>query len=403
MFNNIIKQAIIDSTPSYLNESVESSNCIIPKQIIKKLKTHKHSLGEHPCFPPDEDTTFEYKLVLNYFNENFEDLDNVDVVSLKNKLSKLLVKCNKLEKPIIEFLEKKCVENISEKFSTELLGIFETNLVDNIEYQEEDVNKKDDFEFDSVEDLNSLTKEVYKRRIINAINEGIAYDYTTDILKTNISKIYELNPELISVYYNINKINSLLTFIDDDKNSSDKTLGSVSEVEINNEIKISVKALNYLALTYESIKALMNKISLIALPEDINRIGYVTSKADVQNLVWDLRLGIPIWDTICKIQGNNNIVPYIKLIQLPTDEFFDIMREILAKTKKGKSYLEKLNNKSEKEKSFNNRIDKKRKKAILLGDNKEYFDENELLALLEKGEEYKIANNLNNNDLIDLV
>lgn len=379
---NIIKETLIKNMSNEMSEMLlneVSKNTMLPLKTIKTLKNHKHSLGEHPSFPPDEDTTFEYKLIKNYIDNNFNDIGTLNINELKTNLSKLLSRCQKLEGPNKESLQISCVKGVCNKFGLNVLGDFVVELVDNINFVSEPLSTQNDIELDSINDLNELTKEVYKRRLINAINEGIANQYTIDILKDKLSNIYELEPELIGLYYNINKINNLLTFVDD--NINNETLGAISEVEINDEIKINVKAINYLALTNELINALMNKLSLLGLPKDINKIKYITSKADVPNLIWDVRLGIPLWGIICELQGNNNIQPYIKLIQLPPDEFFDITKEIFAKTKKGKDYLKKLDSDlkySKEYKLFNDRLNKKREEHLLLDNSDDYFSEDEL-------------------------
>jgi hypothetical protein len=112
----------------------------------------------------------------------------------------------------------------------------------------------DDIEFDGVEDIKGLNGEVYKRRIINALMDGVANFYVSN-LKLFLYPIYELNPQLPEIYRKIQAINSVLIFYEDANvyNEKGMTQGSVSEVIIkqNDRSTISVKGINFIAMLYE--------------------------------------------------------------------------------------------------------------------------------------------------------
>ena len=90
----------------------------LPSIIKNQLKKHKTSLGENPCFPPENEYAFDYKETLKSYEKVCDDIKKIEGIelnekSLKNKLSSMVNECQQLEEPIKEQLESLCFNLIN--------------------------------------------------------------------------------------------------------------------------------------------------------------------------------------------------------------------------------------------------------------------------------------------------
>ena len=170
----------------------------LPKHIIKSLRTNRTSLGEHPAFPPEEEEKFIVNLVSDTFNEIVENTDIEDVTVLENELSTIIGQCRKIEKDNIQALEE-----LSYKIITEMFDIpsdtlkMEGKIVNKIDTSTERLvpEKTEGFSFDDIEDMNYLSGEIYKRRMLNALVAGASMYYMNYIGNYN-KEIFEITPDL---------------------------------------------------------------------------------------------------------------------------------------------------------------------------------------------------------------
>ena len=156
----------------------------LPKHILEALKQNKTSLGEHPSYPPEEEEKFIVNLVTKTFNELSEKVGIKDSTIMKQELGQILSECKKLESKNREALEELCGNIINDLFQIPEDTIeIEAKIVDKIDTSLERLipEKTTDFSFDDINDMNNLTNEIYKRRLLNALVAGAAIYYTNNI------------------------------------------------------------------------------------------------------------------------------------------------------------------------------------------------------------------------------
>lgn len=379
-----------------ISENIENSVKIgLPKEIIKAIELNKHSLGNHPAFPFEDEYKFEYKLLNKSYQNTIQELSKIgiditDENKLESLLSKLLINCIKIEKPIRNQLESICINIIKETFNVDQNDInFTCTLVDGID--ESDIKiplqpeSVENVEFDGIEDIKGINDEIYKRRMIKSLMEGIAHQYMRNI-NLYMSEIFKLNPELPILYNKIMIINDYLNFSKDaNKYNKDlSTEGSTSEVIVkqNDKSIIDVKAINFPSLLYESIKGMFDLISFSGLPQDSQKINYILKKSDflLANL-WDVRFGNALWEIINNFidESDKIYIPYLfyYIIIQDSNEFNSSLQEIFSQTKKGREIINNLITDIKQnldEEKFNEELNNKRTSFS----NDEYYNINDL-------------------------
>lgn len=342
---------------------VEENKVKLPQHIVKQLRLHKTSLGNHPAFPPEDEDCFDYKITCNRFKKLYDELSKFDDIgeltetNLSNMLSKLVRECKEIEKPIKENLEMLCGNIVNILFNIPQDAVaFKCELVDSVDNSDKRLTpeKTDDIELDGVDSLEQLSKEVYKRRMINSIIQGMSLDYSSEI-QLYIKGIYELNYKLPMLYEKIIKINDFLLFLKSDiSNDESKTDAGSVDVRLGNDVQqstIDAKGIIFPIMLNESIKGFLELFAAHGLPEKKDDAIYVMKKADfLLAEPWDMMLGKSIWGILneCIMQVSDdplNIgLPFIftEIASLPVDDFHGFMREVLAKTKKGKQLMKSM-------------------------------------------------------------
>ena len=333
----------------------------LSKRIINALKHHKTSLGQHPAFPPEEEYPFDEKITNERFNEIKKSLEklsdeitNFSEENITNTLSKLIKECQEKEKPIRQELEKICAKSLHDLFDIpEETIIYTCKLTDRIDSKNHSLRltpeSSDDIEFSDVFEMENISDEVYKRRLINALIVGASMYYPKILSKSYLSEIFELNSKLPELYSKIILLNNLLLFIKNDIEITDENpmQGGVVNVTLGNETtksKIDVEAMTFPILLSESIKGFMELFASHGLPKRKDLAIYVTKKADFLIAEpWDMRLGPVLWEYFINSMKpiNSKILPNIfsAVIELSPKDFFILMKEIFAKTKKSKKLM----------------------------------------------------------------
>lgn len=329
----------------------------LPKYILKSALEGKTSLGEHPAYPPEDENKFIVSLLQNYFNEVSEKIEVNDINELKNELNVSLTKCKKIENKNKESLEKLCMESITELFDIpEDTIIISSDLVNKIDPSDERLipEATTDFNFDSIEDINNLTKEIYKRRMLLALVSGASMYYSEDITRY-IKELFEIDSELPSLYKKIMNINTYLLFMEKDTMDTSKST-SAGKVDVfisssDEQVRIKSEALFFPILIEETIKGLLELSISHGLPSNREKAKYVVMKSDFKLAeLWDMRLGLPLWKRLAEaildcgydpIEIGLNFI-FMQISTLSPDKFNSVLQEIFAKTKRGKIFTKNI-------------------------------------------------------------
>ena len=366
----------------------------LPQDIKNVLKNHKTSLGIHPAFPPEEEMPFDYLVTKERFDEVIAKINTVNVESynmkiLSKHLQKLIDRCKEIESNFKEKLENICFNYIIDLFRVpDGLVYFDCKLVENVDDSKAPISSSETIEFTDIKHRTRLHDAVYKRRLINALITGGALRLSW-INKELIGELYEISPELPSLYRDIIIINDYLLFTKNNMGLSEKNKkqSGVSYLTIGNDItknKVIVEAEIFPILLYESIRGFLEMFAAYGLPSSKKDCQYVMSKADFINAEpWDMRLGPELWDCLMDTFDNPDTqnLPMLLTILFSqrTEKFNSIMQEFFGKTKAGKNIankiLEKMNSELEAD-DFDELMLKKQTDTNILNNN--YFLPDEL-------------------------
>lgn len=325
----------------------------LPKNILNIIASNKTSLGDNPALPPEMDDKFLVFLVDDYYKELLTHFDSIDIEELTDDLSATMTECKRIENENKEALEKLCFEFVNDVFNipSDTLSI-DMELVDKVDTQQERLlpENSDSFSFDSIDDIHTLTNEIYKRRFLNALIVGAAMDFAETYIFVE-NKLDEINETLRRNYKKIWFINNLLLFHTKQNLSKKQKDGGNVDVYISDETtppRIEAKAILSPILVEEAIKGLFELAISHGLPKYKEKAEYVMSKADFKLAeVWDQRVGLPLWRRIRKIMKECNVSVhpsflFMELASLETDKFNTTMQEILAETKIGRHLIKEI-------------------------------------------------------------
>lgn len=372
-------------------------NYKLPKHIFSAVKKHETSLGNNDAFPPEEDYQFDYKLVKKRFNDIVDNLKNVDGLDslnetvVINKLSELMKQCRDEERPIRHQLEQLCINSVMNALNVPDDFIYlECELVDKIESKQNqritpEISDNRKFEFNDLDEFSEFGKEIMKRRFINSMIQGASYSLSR-IYDNFLPQLYSMNKKLPKLYDDIIALNDFLLFIKEENiTDNNKMQGANVEVYLghNDEItEIYAKGLIFPYLLAETFRGFFELFASNGLPDDLKKAEYIISQSDfLKAEPWDLRLGVGIWEIISDKVKDVKYIPYLfsELCSLEVDEFNSVMKEILARTKKGKSIIVGMVSDYENDsdiQSLQNSIDKRNSIKNIINDG--YFTADEL-------------------------
>lgn len=386
----------------------------LPKFLFDRLKVHNTSLGDNEAFPPEEDYPFDYKIIKKRFNDVCDNLKYISIKTtneneLKTYLGKLLQRCKEIEEPIRPNLIKLCENFVSKELSipdeTIILNCELTNEIKPInafKLMPEDSSLRN-FDFEDINDFGNVKKVIMKRRLINSLVQGAAHNCNkySDI----DSELSKLNKELPRLYNEISIINDYLLFIKEEKITDKKpNQGACVEVMLGSngeKTEINVQGLIFPYLLQETYRGFFELFASHGLPEDNEKARYIINQSDfLLAEPWDIRMGVGLWDIISEDIDDSRILPYFftTLCELPVDEFNEILKEVFAKTKRGKLFIKDLISESKHHVEMNSFIDVVRQKnanSAILNDSYISSDELDDFVLTETEE--------TNNDNIDYM
>jgi len=323
--------------------------------LLKQLKERSHSLGGHPAFPDDDEMSFEErimserfgKVVKNYKRHHGEDVINVEEIIGKQAscMRKVIELEEKHKKDLVELAKKLVMEDFD---ITEEDLIIEATLTTDMSLKNTKpmrLEAENTVEFDNHEEYSNANKEVYKRRMLNALIQGSAKK-TNHMFHLVDEELIEMNPLLPNLYSKLMTGADYMYMVNDDK--APKTIGGIVEVNFpkkEGEVPtIIAEAICMPVLVHEIVKGVMEVLSYHGLPKDRKIAEFVMERADFQNAeTWDMRLGPPIWErflnTIPAEDYNLKHHVYTELASLPADEFHECFREVLLGSRKGKAMV----------------------------------------------------------------
>ena len=356
-------------TKSMLNESILLDK--LPEDILSVALNGKTSIGNNPALPEIFDDNFVEKLITNRFSEAKDKLykigkiDDIDDSELHSVLSKLMLKCQELERPLRSQLERICCNHVIDLFAipTDYVSL-ELELVDNIDYTKYTVNVEPnettdiDFEYDSLNQINSTKDEVYKRRLLNCLSMGAGLTMGSDIA-SYIQEIYGLDPKLADLYNKVLALNDYLLFTSENVGISDENKMQAGTVTVNigapdELVTIKAQGKIFPILLSETIRGLFELFTSQGLPKERALAVQVIGRSDfIKAEPWDMRIGPYLWKlfTDRMDEYNTEILPYVmsNVSKLGTDRFNEFFREVFSGTKMGKKLTWSLISYSERE------------------------------------------------------
>lgn len=329
------------------------NNKLIDKKVLNQLLNNKTSLGDNPCFPLGDEYNFLSKLVLNRFDEivnnciTIFDTDNIDDGIIIDSILPLVNETVDIESEDVNELVDIAIKSIKEKFDIDDEIDISGELTDEINSLDlNDVPTNDvKIEFEDHQEMEYTINSIYKRRFINSLIEGSNIE-VYDVLKDIENEIININPRLINYYKKILCANDYSLFKIDSLNES-KNVGSFEIDDENGRITLKAKGVILPILINELIKGCIYILSANGLPSNKKIIDYVIDKSDYyQAKLWDIRSGGALWKKFCEIIPNEykDLKHYLfaDIIKLEPKEFFMVMKEVLANTKKGRKIIETI-------------------------------------------------------------
>lgn len=250
------------------------------------------------------------------------------------------------------------------QFDAKIVGMGEIDTQGfNREMQQQPNIDPVDIEQDLMSDLESMTMEKAKRRLINNMLQGASkkghymYHYVAD-------KIREItgSDRIVGQYGILMSINDTLYWqLSDEKMKMMMgSLGGKEEVRTKtNPPTIVARGVNFPILVHELIKGVMELFAVQGRPtdeegnEDEESWSEIEGSEDtLEKEIWDLRLGPAIWDRIRsqypesiltdenKIELQNYLL--VEIFKLPAKQFLVLMREVISGSENGRRLMNEL-------------------------------------------------------------
>lgn len=349
----------------------------LPDEVVNKIINNKTSLGNNPSIPDIFEEPFLLKMAENGFDKaknklkEIGEINDVEETKLEPALSKLILKCKEIEKPYRSELEKICINFVIDLFRVpdETVDI-SVSLCDDVDMNRNSFIVDPNIEvteFDSVENAISIRGEVYKRRMLNVLCTGAAMRISENF-DNFIDKVNDINPELADLYNKITSLNTYLLYTKNDFGIDDNNKMQLGVVEVslgNDETKSKIESQGVILpiLLMETIKGFMELFISHGLPTDINDAIAVIGRSDfIKAEPWDMKFGPILWDLF--YNSSNDVdyeeLPYLMKIisELSVNKFNFLMKEVFAKTKKGKHIMSKLSFKAKRNSEYDKFVDK---------------------------------------------
>lgn len=345
------------------------------------LREGKHSLAECGIFPEGDVITYEMKLIRERFKEvvhrcreafNVDEIDNKQIMLEQMPLLRQVMK---LEGPHKTELAELAVKMVMEEFDIPEGAInVQAELKPKINFTPSNEGPQlVDEEFNDHDEIVSANNEVKKRRVLNAMTQGASKKVNHMFHMVN-DELSNMNPRLPGLYKKVMSAADYMYFVVPDMEKG--VVGGAVDCDFSQGApSINARAMTFPVLIHELCKGVMEVLASHGLPVQENIAKYVVEKADfTQAEPWDMRLGPAIWGRFCEAMPDDSFHlkhhVFTELASLEPNEFNVTMKEIIAKTKRGKEIISELTDEIKRElqeDEFNER------------EGQNYFDINDLI------------------------
>lgn len=295
--------------------------------------------------------------------------------SLQGIMQSALIDILRTESQHREALENLAVELVKKEmglddddivFDAKIVGLGEIDTTDFNREQEpnQQQHEPEEIELDLMNDLENLSLEKAKRRVINMIIQGASKKghYMFHNVEEKLIEITG-NPNLLNSYGIMMSINDTLYWqASDDKikmmmgNGGEGAAGVAGKESVDTQQDppvVKAEGMNFPVLVHELIKGTLEVLAVHGRPEDEDTWSEVESQEDtLEKEMWDLRLGPALWERI-RNQFPEDILTdenqyklqnflLIEIFKLPSREFFVFIREVLMETERGKRLMSEL-------------------------------------------------------------
>jgi hypothetical protein len=321
--------------------------------IVNQLYDNSHSLSNCKIFPKTE-VPYEIFLIKERFSEVVKkcreafDCDEVNGSQIILEQMPLVKTAMSLESEHKDKLIELAIKMVMEEFDipesvievdAQLVSepIIDTN-------DDEDVSLVGEDFYDTNE-IEAVDLETQKRRVLNAMTQG-ASKRVNHMFHMVSDELREINPRLLPTYKKMMSAADYMYYIipQIDKGVN----GGVCNVNTEGETpRIEVKAMVFPVLIHEIVKGVMEILSLSGLPQNKRISEYVLKNADkVEYEPWDMIIGPALWGRFCDMIPTDDFkykhYVYHNISQLPVDEFFKTIKEIISKTKRGEEIINEI-------------------------------------------------------------
>ena len=362
----------------------------LPEHILSALMSKQTSLGHCPSFPEYEDRDFSVELLTERYNELLTLIGSDNVGLLKRELKRLLVECKRIEKECKPALERLCTSVVTKLFDIPENAVnLSVSLVDKVGSDSQRMTPEEniDFTFDDIEDMKNLTGEVHKRRLLNALITGASITMAGHISKY-ANELFDINPDLPSMYKRIMAYNEMLSFVEEERINSEEQVSDGGKVDVsigdpNSAVSIKAEGIIFPILLEETIRGILELAISHGLPESKEKAMFVVGKSDFKLAeLWDMRFGISLWSLIEGLMKDETEANFLlmELSCLPVPKFNGVMAEIFAKTKSGQESIEDIANRIKKAKERDDFEDFMKVKQDRYQMDDEFFTPDELIT-----------------------
>lgn len=330
----------------------------LPTFLYKQVKEHNTSLGNNKAFPSTEDYPFDYTLLKQRYSQVISDVKTMydkvpSIDEAKNELSKVVKEILEHEKPLQAQLEKLCINLVNKSLgvpreTVNLTCSFVTKVIAKFRVLPEG-DEEDGYTFDDVEQAEFMNGEIMKRRMVNALIQGAAYDLMLQNITSDeyYDKISEWDEELPILYFKQIALSNFLLFAEQARISDKKPMqGAFVNTHLGNgddRTTIDVIALDFPLMLQEAFRGFFELFGSHGLPDETEKAMHIMKKADFLIAEpWDTRLGVTLWKLLTRnVEADTTLYPYLfsSIVQLDVDEFNSTLKNIFIGTKKGKKYI----------------------------------------------------------------
>ena len=359
-YRDLAKKAL-ENRKNPLNENILYSDGIterIHPKLEEDLRRNAHSLAGCGIFPEGDIISSEMKIIRKRFKEVVKrcreafDMELIDDKVIKSEQMNLVRDAISLEESNKDVLEKLAVSMIMEEFDIPEGSVeFDVALTNDITRSGSNDKpiESEDSDFNDHEEIVMANAEVKKRRAVNALIQG-ASKSVNHMFHMVHEELSDINTRLPGTYKKMMSAADYMYFIVPDlSNAVDAGSCEVDYNETEDGVKSVIKArgMVFPVLLHELCKGVMEVLSLNGLPTQENIAQYVIDKADfIQAEPWDMRFGPGLWRSFCDAIPADDFklkhYVYTDLASMEPVEFSNLMKEIIAGTKKGKHRISEM-------------------------------------------------------------